>query len=72
MYVNFCGDVWEILGRMSEARDEVLEEADAVCSVRMVLLCAMHELWIRVVWLAAVLEAAAVRDVLEQRRARGG
>lgn len=33
-----------IFGRMSEARDEVWEEAEVVHSVRMVLLCAMHEL----------------------------
>lgn len=33
-----------ILGSMSEARDEVCEEADVVCSVRMVVWKAMHEL----------------------------
>lgn len=34
---------------MSEARDEVCEEAEAVCSVRMVLLWAMQALERRVV-----------------------
>ena len=35
-----------ILGRMSEAREEVCEEAEVVCSVRMVVWKAMQELWI--------------------------
>ena len=33
-----------ILGRMMEAREEVLEAAEVVCSVRMVVLYAMQEL----------------------------
>jgi hypothetical protein len=36
--VSFWGVEWEILGRMREAREEVWEEAEAVCSVRIVLL----------------------------------
>jgi len=38
VYVSFLGDVWSILGRMRDARDEVLEAADVVCSVKMVVL----------------------------------
>jgi len=45
VYVSFCGDEWSILGRMSEARDEVCDEAEVVHSLRIVVLCAMHELW---------------------------
>lgn len=36
--MSFWGDEWSILGRMRDARDEVFEAADVVCSVRMVLL----------------------------------
>ena len=32
------------MGRMSEARDEVAEAAEVVCSARMVVLYAMQEL----------------------------
>ena len=33
-----------ILGRTSEAREDVCEEAAEVCSLRMVVWCAMQEL----------------------------
>ena len=36
--------MWLILGRTRPAREEVPEEADEVCSVRMVVLWAMHAL----------------------------
>lgn len=32
------------MGRTREARDDVWEDAEAVCSLRMVLLCAMQAL----------------------------
>ncbi len=38
IYVSIWGDEWLILGRMSEARDEVLEAAEVVCSVKIVVL----------------------------------
>ncbi len=38
VYVSFWGDEWSILGRMRDAREEVLEAAEVVCSVRMVVL----------------------------------
>jgi hypothetical protein len=38
--------LWESLGRTSETREEALEEALAVCSVRTVVLWAMHALWV--------------------------
>ena len=44
VYVSFWGDEWSIFGRMSDARDEVLEAADVVCSVKIVVLCAIHAL----------------------------
>lgn len=44
MYVSFCGLECEILGRMREASDEVWLLAEAVCSVRMVVLQAIQEL----------------------------
>ena len=37
--------VWESLGRTRETREEALEEAEAVCSVRTVVVWAMHALW---------------------------
>jgi hypothetical protein len=43
--VSFWGSACEILGRMREAREEVCEEAEAECSVRIVLLYAMQELF---------------------------
>jgi hypothetical protein len=40
-----CVDsVWEIRGRTRETREEALLEAEAVCSARTVVLCAMHAL----------------------------
>jgi hypothetical protein len=36
--------VWVIFGRTREAREEVCEDAEEVCSVRMVVLWAMQEL----------------------------
>ena len=33
-----------IFGRTREAREEVWEDAELVCSLRMVVLCAMHAL----------------------------
>jgi hypothetical protein len=36
--------LWVILGRTSEARDEVDEAAEVMCSLRMVALWAMQEL----------------------------
>lgn len=40
-----CAEVvWVRRGRTRETRDEALEEADAVCSVRTVVLWAMHAL----------------------------
>jgi hypothetical protein len=44
IYVNFAAESWLILGRTSEARDEVCEDADVVCSVRIVVLCAIQAL----------------------------
>lgn len=44
MYVSFCGEVCVIFGRTRDASDDVCEDADVVHSVRIVLLCAMHEL----------------------------
>jgi hypothetical protein len=44
VYVSFCGDACEILGRISAGSDDVCDDADAVCSLRMVVLCAMQEL----------------------------
>lgn len=44
VYVSFCGVSWVILGRISDASDDVCDEAEVVHSERMVLLCAMHEL----------------------------
>lgn len=35
---------WVILGRISEASEDVCEDAEVVHSERMVVLCAMHEL----------------------------
>jgi hypothetical protein len=40
--VSFCGEEWSIFGRMREARDDACELADEVCSVRMVVLRAIH------------------------------
>lgn len=34
--------MWVIFGRTREAREEVADEADAVCSLRMVVLWAIH------------------------------
>lgn len=42
--MSFCALSCLILGRMMEGSDEVAEEAEVVCSVRMVVLCAMHAL----------------------------
>lgn len=42
--MSFWGSSCLILGRIREARLEVWEVADDVCSVRMVVLCAMQEL----------------------------
>lgn len=42
--MSFWGVLWEILGRIIEARLEVWEEGEALCSVRMVVVCAMQEL----------------------------
>lgn len=36
--------VWVRRGRTRETRDEAFEDAEAVCSVRTVVLCAMHAL----------------------------
>ena len=38
--------VWVRRGRTSETRDEAFEEAEAVCSVRTVVLWAMHALYV--------------------------
>ena len=38
VYVNFFGEVWSILGRTMDAREEDAEAAEVVCSVRMVVL----------------------------------
>lgn len=40
----FCGLACVILGRTTEASEDVCDEAEAMCSVRMVLLWAMHAL----------------------------
>lgn len=45
MYVNFWGSSWDILGRIRDAREDVCDEAEVVHSDRMVVWCAMHELW---------------------------
>lgn len=42
VYVSLVGFEWSIFGRMREAREEVPEAAEEVCSVRMVVLWAMH------------------------------
>lgn len=42
--MSFWAVPWVILGRTREARDDVWEDAEAVCSLRMVLLCAMQAL----------------------------
>lgn len=44
VYVSFCGESWVIFGRISEARDDVCDDADVVHSERMVELWAMQEL----------------------------
>lgn len=44
MYVSFCGASCLIFGRTSAARDEVEEAPVVVCSVRMVVLWAIHAL----------------------------
>lgn len=36
--MSFWGNEWSILGRIRDARDEVLEAAEVVCSVKMVVL----------------------------------
>ena len=42
--MSFCGVEWPILGRTSDAREEVCDEAEEVCSLSMVVWCAIHEL----------------------------
>jgi hypothetical protein len=42
VYVSFCGEEWSILGRMRDAREDDCELADDVCSLSIVVLCAMH------------------------------
>jgi hypothetical protein len=44
VYVSFCGVEWSILGRISDASDDVWLEAEVVHSVSIVVLCAMHAL----------------------------
>ena len=46
MYVSFCGLVWEILGRIMEARDDAdVEDAPGEeCSASIVVPCATQEL----------------------------
>lgn len=44
VYVSFCGASWEIFGRMMEARLDVWELGEALCSARIVVLKAMQEL----------------------------
>jgi len=41
--VSFSGLLWLIFGRMTEAKEEAWEDADEVCSVRIVELWAMQE-----------------------------
>lgn len=41
VYVRFSAVVWLILGRTREARFDAPEAAEVVCSVRMVLPCAI-------------------------------
>lgn len=40
--MSFVGFEWSIFGRMREAREEVPEAAEDVCSVRIVVLWAIH------------------------------
>jgi hypothetical protein len=42
--VSFWGVECPILGRTSEAREDVCEDAEEVCSLRMVVWCAIQEL----------------------------
>jgi hypothetical protein len=43
-----------ILGRMSEASDEVADAAEVVCSLRIVVLCAIQELLV-LSWCRAII-----------------
>lgn len=66
--IVLCAEVvWDRRGRTSETSEEALEDAEAVCSVRTVVLWAMHALG-GVSWVPAV-EGQGI--VLEQWR-RGG
>ena len=69
-YVSFCDVEWSILGRMTEARDDVCEDADVVHSVKMVLLWAMHELCDGR-WLAGFRRVRVTRPAQTAQRTRG-
>lgn len=62
---------------MTEGREEVALEAEVVCSVRMVVLWAMHALWVLLVEALGRYNSkdraskAEGEDVLEQRRCCG-
>jgi hypothetical protein len=55
--------VCSILGRISDAREEVCDDADVVHSARIVVLCAIQELLI----VSLCLHFVAKLDGLEQR-----
>lgn len=44
VYVSFCGDEWSILGRISDASDDVCDDAEVVHSARIVVWYAMQAL----------------------------
>ena len=70
--MSFCGEEWLIFGRISDARDDVCEDAEVVCSVRMVVWYAIQELCDK--WSALAQEYSTDRlDILKERSAaRGG
>lgn len=45
--MSFWGEEWSIFGRMTEAREELLEAAEVVCSVSIVVLWAIQALVLR-------------------------
>jgi len=42
VYVSFCDVVCVIFGRTSDASEDVADEAEVVCSARIVVLCAIQ------------------------------
>jgi len=64
--VLWVEEEWSRRGRTSETSEEALEEAEAVCSARTVVLWAMHALGLLDVYY--VYEVMQRMIVLEQRR----